>query len=74
MESARKTFASEKGGESALSPWTLGFLMSGDITRRMDPYFPFEKSVEQWGRSFSAMNSEYKQAPMDLDVLDREGK
>jgi oligoendopeptidase F len=74
MESARKHFAAEKGGESALSPWNRGFLMSGDITRRMDPYFPFERSVEQWGRSFAAMNISYKQATMDLDLLDRKGK
>ncbi|KAL7490845.1 hypothetical protein ACHAWT_000386 [Skeletonema menzelii] len=74
MESARKQFAAEKGGESALSPWNQGFLMAGDITRRMDPYFPFEKSVEQWGRSFAAMNISYKQATMDLDLLDRKGK
>mmetsp|Transcript_23259 Transcript_23259/g.36369 ORF Transcript_23259/g.36369 Transcript_23259/m.36369 type:complete len:664 (+) Transcript_23259:84-2075(+) len=74
MESARKQFAAEKGGESALSPWNQGFLMSGDIVRRMDPYFPFEKSVEQWGRSFAAMNISYKQATMDLDLLDRKGK
>lgn len=74
MESARKHFAAEKGGESALSPWNQGFLMSGDITRRMDPYFPFERSVEQWGRSFAAMNISYKQATMDLDLLDRKGK
>lgn len=73
MESARKNFASEKG-ESALTPWNQGFFMSGDITRRMDPYFPFEKSVEQWGRSFAAMNISYKQAKMDLDLLDRKGK
>ena len=48
MEAARKHFANEKGGESALEPWNISFKMAGDVTRRMDPYFPFEKSVEQW--------------------------
>jgi len=74
MESARKMFAQDKGGANALEPWNISALMSGDITRRMDPYFPFEKSVEQWGRSFSAMNISYRGATMDLDLLDRKGK
>lgn len=73
MEAARKRFAEEKGA-SSLEPWNLSFFMAGDVTRRMDPYFPFEKSVEQWGRSFAAMNIGYKGATMDLDLLDRKGK
>jgi len=44
LEEARKRFADENGGADALEPWNLGFLMAGDVTRRMDPYFPFEKS------------------------------
>lgn len=74
MEQARKRFAEEKGGKNALQPWNISFFMAGDVTRRMDPFFPFEKSVEQWGRSFSAMNISYKGANMDLDLLDRKGK
>jgi hypothetical protein len=74
MESARERFAAEKGGPSALDPWNVSFLMSGDVTRKMDPYFPFEKAIEQWGRSFSAMNISYRGAKMDLDLLDRKRK
>mmetsp|Transcript_29894 Transcript_29894/g.62093 ORF Transcript_29894/g.62093 Transcript_29894/m.62093 type:complete len:689 (+) Transcript_29894:84-2150(+) len=74
MENARKIFAEEKGGPSALEPWNQSFLMAGDVTRRMDPYFPFQKSVEQWGKSFAAMKISYKGANMDLDLLDRKGK
>ncbi|KAL3802485.1 hypothetical protein ACHAW5_005896, partial [Stephanodiscus triporus] len=74
LEGARKRFAEEKGGADALQPWNQSFLMAGDVTRRMDPYFPFEKSVEQWGRSFAAMNISYRGATMDLDLLDRKGK
>ena len=37
----------------------LGFLVSGDVTKKLDPFFPFEKSVERWGRSFAAMNIGY---------------
>ena len=74
MNQARKRFAEEKGGASALEPWNLSFLMAGDVTRKMDPYFPFSKSIEQWGRSFAKMNISYKGAKMDLDLLDRKGK
>ncbi|KAL7522935.1 hypothetical protein ACHAWX_007671 [Stephanocyclus meneghinianus] len=74
MESARKRFAEENGGDDALEPWNLSFKMAGDVTRRMDPYFPFSKSVEMWGRSFAAMNIGYRGATMDLDLLDRKGK
>ena len=51
-----------------------GYMMAGDLTKRMDPYFPFEKSVEMWGRSFSKLGISYKSATMDLDLLDRKGK
>jgi oligoendopeptidase F len=76
MESARDKFAKEKGGANAspLEPWNLSFLMAGDVTRKMDPYFPFEKAIEQWGRSFSAMKISYRGAQMDLDLLDRKRK
>ena len=73
MEEARKRFAKENG-EVALEPWNLSFKMAGDVTRRMDPYFPFSRSVEQWGRSFASMNIAYRGATMDLDLLDRKGK
>ena len=48
--------------------------MAGDLTKRMDPYFPFEKSVEMWGRSFGKLGISYKDATMDLDLLDRKSK
>jgi len=74
LEAARDKFAHSKGGQSALQPWNLSFLMAGDVTTKLDPYFPFEKAVEQWGRSFSKMNISYRGATMDLDLLDRPKK
>jgi oligoendopeptidase F len=74
MRKARDRFAAEKGDPSALEPWNLSFFMAGDVTKKMDPYFPFEKSVEQWGRSFAKMNISYRGASMDLDLLDRKRK
>ena len=47
---------------------------AGDVTKKLDPYFPFEKSVEQWGRSFAALGITYEGASMNLDLLDRKGK
>lgn len=74
METARANFANEKGGPDALLPWNISFKMSGDVTKKLDPYFPFEKAVERWGRSFAAMNISYRGATMDLDLLDRPNK
>ena len=73
MLTARERLASEKG-EAALQPYNSGFAMAGDITKKLDPYFPFEKSVEQWGRSFAALGIAYSGASMNLDLLDRKGK
>ena len=73
MERARSELKRQKG-DGALDPWNTSFMMAGDITRRMDPYFPFSNAVYQWGRSFDAMNISYKGASMDLDLLDRKNK
>ena len=70
---ARCALQADKG-DDALRPWNSAFAMAGDSTRDLDPYFPFEKAVERWGRSFSAMNIGYRGASMDLDLLDRKGK
>ena len=40
----------------------------------LDPYFPFERAVEAWGRSFAALGIRYRGATMTLDLLDRPGK
>ena len=73
MLEARKRLEAEKGA-MALEPYNTGFAMAGDVTKKLDPYFPFEKSVEQWGRSFSALGISYEGASMNLDLLDRKGK
>ena len=73
LAEARKALASSKG-DGALDPWNTGFKMAGDVTAKMDPYFPFEKSVESWGRSFAALGIGYRGAAMDLDLLDRKRK
>ena len=73
MVAARERLAKEKGAE-ALEPWNSGYMMAGTITQKLDPYFPFEKAIEQWGRSFAALGISYEGASMSLDLLDRKGK
>jgi oligoendopeptidase F len=73
LASARARLASEKG-DDALKPWNMGFMMAGDVTKKLDPYFPFEKAVENWARSYAAMGINYKNATMTLDLLDRKHK
>jgi len=70
---ARKRLAQEKG-DSALKPWNMGYMMAGSVTKKLDPYFPFEKAVESWARSYAAMGIRYRDTTMTLDLLDRKGK
>ena len=48
--------------------------MSGDVTRQMDPYLPFSKAVERWVLSFRRLGVQYRQATMQLDLVERKGK
>ncbi|HEX5136061.1 MAG TPA: M3 family metallopeptidase [Planctomycetota bacterium] len=61
-------------GATATKPWNLRYLMAGDVTREMDPYFPFSRSFERWGRSFAALGISYRGAELVLDLVDRKGK
>mmetsp|Transcript_42996 Transcript_42996/g.133650 ORF Transcript_42996/g.133650 Transcript_42996/m.133650 type:complete len:632 (-) Transcript_42996:114-2009(-) len=70
---ARERLAREKG-EAALEPWNTGYMLAGDLTKKTDPYFPFENAVEMWGRSFAALGIRYRGTTMTLDLLDRRGK
>ena len=68
-----KNLRAEKG-DAAIDPWNLLFYSSGDVTAELDPYFPFSRSFERWGRSFAALGIEYNGAEMVLDLVDRKGK
>ncbi|MBB5020351.1 oligoendopeptidase F [Chitinivorax tropicus] len=70
---ALDTLSRNKGSE-ALQPHNLRFHMSGDVTRQMDPYLPFSKAVERWVLSFRRLGITYRQALMQLDLLERKGK
>eukprot|EP00546_Thalassionema_frauenfeldii_P020522 CAMPEP_0178903644 /NCGR_PEP_ID=MMETSP0786-20121207/5267_1 /TAXON_ID=186022 /ORGANISM="Thalassionema frauenfeldii, Strain CCMP 1798" /LENGTH=629 /DNA_ID=CAMNT_0020575029 /DNA_START=38 /DNA_END=1927 /DNA_ORIENTATION=+ len=73
MVKARQLLEKEKG-QDALEPWNMGFKMAGSVIQRMDPYFPFSKSVERYIRSYAAMKIGYSGATMTLDLLDRPKK
>jgi Zn-dependent oligopeptidase len=55
-------------------PWNFGFMMAGDFTREDDPYFQFDQSLIRWGRSFAALDIDFKKGKLQLDLLDRKGK
>ena len=55
-------------------PWNRGYLLSGDFTKEADAYFPFEKALERWGRSFNQLGISFHGGTLQLDLLDRVGK
>lgn len=65
--------AAEKG-EHALAPWNIRYASTGDVTRQMDPYFPFSASLERWVNSFKRLHIGFNGAEMQLDLLVRKGK
>ena len=73
MAAAREELA-RRFGKEALEPWNTSFMMAGSIVTKMDPYFPFSKSVENYIRSYAALGITYKGATMNLDLLDRPKK
>ena len=73
MKAARRSLAESKG-EAALEAWNQSQALAGDVTRKQDPFFPFEDALSAWARSFAALGIKYRGATMNLDLLDREGK
>ncbi len=61
-------------GDNAVAPWNIRYFVTGDITKERDPYFPFSRSLERWGRSFAGLGIQYRGATMVLDLVDRKGK
>ncbi|GAX73907.1 hypothetical protein CEUSTIGMA_g1357.t1 [Chlamydomonas eustigma] len=73
MHGARKALLESKGA-SALEPYNIGYALSGDTEKALDPYFPFEDAVDVWARTFAALGIKYNGATMTLDLCDREKK
>ncbi|MBA0166564.1 M3 family metallopeptidase [Pectobacterium sp. CFBP8739] len=68
-----KNLVHEKG-EDALQPWNIRYASAGDVTRQLDPYFPFSASLERWINSFKRLRIGFNGAEMQLDLLVRKGK
>lgn len=77
-EKTKYAFAAVREMEKTMpglrKPWNKAFLLSGDFTKESDKYFPFEKALERWGRSFAALGISYQGGTLQLDLVDREGK
>ncbi|NMP27229.1 peptidase M3 [Rahnella sp. SAP-1] len=61
-------------GSAALLPWNIRFASAGDVTRQLDPYFPFAESLRRWIDSFKRLHIGFNGAEMQLDLLVRTGK
>lgn len=61
-------------GDNALQPWNIRYASAGDVTRQLDPYFPFSASLERWINSFKRLHIGFNGAQMQLDLLVRKGK
>ncbi|KAJ3306553.1 hypothetical protein HDV03_004682 [Kappamyces sp. JEL0829] len=63
-------------GPSALLPWNLSIAQTAPnpFLVSSNAYFPFENAVDVWARSFAALSITYKNAVMQLDLCEREGK
>ncbi|HUH04495.1 MAG TPA: M3 family metallopeptidase [Kofleriaceae bacterium] len=68
----RDTLASLEPHER--TPWNFRHAIAGDVTRELDPYFPFAAAVERWGRTFVGLGIGYAGATLVLDLVDRDGK
>jgi len=64
----------EKDMPGLRKPWNMGYMLAGDFTKEVDQYFPFEKALDRWGRSFAAMGIKYQGGKLQLDLLSRQGK
>jgi oligoendopeptidase F len=61
-------------GYGVLEAHNLNYALSGDAERALDPYLPFGRSLEYWIKSFSRLGIRFRQAKLQLDLLDRRGK
>ncbi len=72
-DAALSKLAAERG-PAAREPWNFVNAIAGDLTAKLDPYFPFELALERWGRSFAAMGIAFRGATLGLDLMARRGK
>ncbi len=63
-----------KHGENAVKPWNYKFYSEGYLNAQLDPYFPLEQALIRFGKTFMAMGIDFKNALLQLDLVERKGK
>jgi Angiotensin-converting enzyme/Peptidase family M3 len=61
-------------GPDALLPYNTGYMLSGAVTEKLDPFFPFARAPESYIRSYSALSITYAGSKLNLDLLERKNK
>jgi oligoendopeptidase F len=64
----------KKNGSGSVGPWNIRYLASGDVSKKLEPYFSFDKALLRWGKSFAAMGIDYHNAQIQIDLVARKGK
>lgn len=64
----------ELHGDGAVTPWNIHYLTAGDVSTKLEPYFPFDQALSRWGRSFAAMGIDFRDAQIQIDLVARKGK
>jgi hypothetical protein len=70
---ALERLGNDKGAQ-ALEPWNLKYSVAGSVQQELDPYLPFEHSLQRWAKSFARLGIGYRGAELVLDLCDRPGK
>lgn len=71
LAEAQRLLTAEKG-PTVLDPWNYGHMKVGNVETKLDPYFPFETALEQWGRTYSKLGITYRGATINMDLLERQ--
>jgi len=61
-------------GSGSVGPWNIRYLSSGDVSKKLDPYFSFDNALLRWGKSFASMGIDYRNARIQIDLVARKGK
>ncbi len=64
----------EKTMPGLRKPWNFSYMMAGSFVKEEDQYYPFEESLDRWGKSFAALGITYQGSALVFDLLDRAGK
>ncbi len=73
-DATKRAYDTLKKKQPDLQGFDVPFLIGGDIAKKLDPYFPFEKAISRWGQAFANMGIDYQKAVITVDLLDRDGK